>query len=168
MTELLVLWAQALDNVSADHIEFRGRGLSDKESTGRQEAVSLVSAVVKSGTRLYDNEGVRLTEDGRRFVVEVLSAERDSAGRQAPIVCCGTSDSMAGEEIGAVVLGGLEEFSKRIGRSLLPEHIQRTSESFAVLKKKHLRRRLARTVLLGAAAIATVTLVAWLLSSAGW
>ena len=101
MTEKLIFWAQALDNASPDHIEMRGHKLSPDDNVQRQKAVSLVSSVVKAGSRIFDRQGVQLTEDGRHFVVEVPSAERDDAGRTAPIVSYGDYDLTAVDAVGA-------------------------------------------------------------------
>ena len=167
MSELLVLWAQALDNSSPDQIELRGERLPEHDSARRQEAVSTVSAVVRNGTRLYDEGGVRLTEDGGRFVLEVPTAQSDLAGRTAPVVCCGLGDPLQGEELVSATRTWMEDFCIRIGRTLLAEHVERVFPAFAVLKKKYLRRRLVRMAILGAATMATLALVAWLLSRVG-
>jgi len=135
VTEMLIFWAQALDNASPDHIDMRGEELSPDDTLRRQEAVSLVSGVVKAGSRIFDQRGVQLTEDGRHFVVEVPSAERDRAGRTAPVVCYGEYDSTVGDALGASVAVGLDDFAKRIGRNILPEHFELARESFAELEK---------------------------------
>lgn len=164
MTEKFIFWAQALDNASPDHIDMRGEELSPDDTVRRQEAVSLVSGVVKAGSRIFDQRGVQLTEDGRHFVVEVPSAERDRAGRTAPIVCYGDYDSAVGDALGALVAVGLDDFAKRIGRNIHPEHFELARESFAVLKKKSSTRKLERVVAIGAAALVLLALVYWLVS----
>ena len=166
MTEKLIFWAQALDNASPDHIEMRGEELSPDDTVRRQEAVSLVSGVVKAGSRIFDQRGVQLTEDGRHFVVEVPSAERDRAGRTAPLVCYGDYDSTVGDALGASVAVGLDDFAKRIGRNILPEHFELARESFAVLKKKSSTRKLERVVAIGAVALALLAQAYWLVSRA--
>ena len=164
MTEKFIYWAQALDNASPDHIDMRGEALSPDDAVRRQEAVSLVSGVVKAGSRIFDQRGVQLTEDGRHFVVEVPSAERDRAGRTAPIVCSGDYDSTVGDALGNSVAFGLDDFAKRIGRNILPEHFELARESFAVLKKKFLRMRLERAVAIGATVLVLLALVYLLVS----
>ena len=137
MTENFIFWAQALDNASPDHLEVRGRELSADDSARRQEAVSLVSRVVKSGKLLFNARGVQLTADDQCFVVEVLSVQRDRVGRTAPIVCYGAYDRDVGDALGVSVAAGLVEFAGRIGRTLQPEQFELARESFAALKKKH-------------------------------
>lgn len=159
-----MFWAQALDNASPDHIDMRGEELSPDDTVRRQEAVSLVSSVVKTGSRIFDQQGVRLTEDGQHFVVEVLSAERDRAGRTAPIVCYGDYDPTLVDALGASVAVGLDDFAKRIGRNILPEHFELARKSFAALKKKSSTRKLERVVAIGAVATAVLALAYWLIS----
>ncbi len=167
MTDKSIFWAQALDNASPDHIETHGEELPPDDTARRQEAVSLVSNVVKAGVRVFDRRGVQLTEDGRHFVVEVPSAERDRAGRTAPIVCYGDYDSTVGDDgLGASVAVGLDDFARRIGRTILLEHFELARESFAELKKKSSTRKLVRLVTLGAVAFALLALAYWLVSGA--
>lgn len=167
MTAKLIFWAQALDNSTPDHIELLGEQLAPDDSTKRQEAVSLVSGVVKIGSRIFDQRGAQLTEDGRRFVVEVPSLERDRAGRAAPIVCCGDYDSTVGDTFGAYVVVELNDFAKRIGRNILPEHCELVRESFRVLKKKSSTRRLVRLVGTGAVLLSVLALAYWVISTIG-
>ena len=130
----------------------------------------MVSAVVRNGARLYDDGGARLTEDGDRLVVEVPSAERDEAGREAPIVCCvsfGRSEALAGNELMLFVNGRLVEFSERIERRLRHDQLVLMSEAFSALKKKLKRRMLVRMAVVGSVTMAALALVAWLLSR-GW
>ena len=164
MTGKLIFWAQALDNASPDHFEMRGEELLSDDAVRRQEAVSLVSDVVKAGTRIFDAQGVQLTEDGRHFVVELPSAELDRAGRRAPIVCYGEYGSRVGDTLWASVAVGLDDFAKRIGRNISPEHFELARESFETLKKKSSTRSLGRAVWIGAAALVLLALAYWLVS----
>ncbi len=166
MTENLVYWAQALDNTSPDHIVLRGKEVSPEDATNRQEAVALVSHVIKSGTRVFDHGGVRLTVNEHRFVVEVLSQEHDQAGRTAPIVCCGEYDSPVDEVLGASVVAGIDDFAKHIGRTIRLDHFDMTRQAFGDLKKKASTKAFARMV--GAALLAvTLVIVVYLLISRG-
>lgn len=164
MTEKFIFWAQALDNSSPDHIEVHGQGLSPDDGARRQKAVSLVSSVVKAGTRVFDSGAVQLTADRNHFVIEVPSAQRDRAGRTAPIVCYGDYDSMVGEALGDSVAVALAEFAERIGRRLQAEHLELARGSFAALKKKSSTRRLARVIGIAAVALAVLALSYWLAS----
>jgi hypothetical protein len=137
--EKFTFWAQALDNSSPDHMDKRGEELSPDDSYHRNEVVALVSAVVKRGTRVFESNGVQLTVDKHHFVLEVPSAERDQAGRIAPIVCYGNYDPVmqsVGNAFGASVAVGLHDFATRIGRSLQPEHVELVDIAFVELKKK--------------------------------
>jgi len=164
VTEQLIFWAQALDNASPDHIEISGTRLTPDDVARRQEAVSQVSNVIKAGTRIFDLDGVQLTEDGYHFVAEVPSAERDRAGRVAPIICYGAYEADVGDALASSVVDGLEDFAKRIDRNILPAHSVLTRKSFTKLKKKSLTRRIIRAAGAVAAALVLLALVYWLAS----
>jgi hypothetical protein len=117
MIKKLVYGAQALDNASPDHINLRGEELLPEDTMRRQEAVSLVSNVVKSGSLIFNEGGVQLTEDGHGFVVEVPSEQLDQAGRTAPIVCYGEYDARIDKAFRAFVATGINDFAHRIGRT---------------------------------------------------
>lgn len=153
MTVKFSYWAQALDNASSDHILLYGEELSPDDPVRRQEAVKLVSAVVKQGVRLFDSGGLQLTADSQHFVVEIPSAQRDLAGRIAPIICYGEYNDSVIEGLGAEVFAGLTEFGLSIGRTLRPEYSNLTREAFAALKKKSSRTRLARVATIGLLAL---------------
>lgn len=165
MMERSVFWAQALDNSSPDHIYMHGEPLSPSDSARRQEAVSLVSGVVKTGVRVFESHGMSLTADEGHFVVEILSAQRDQAGRTAPLVCYGKYDSTMTASFGALVAGDLNDFAERIGRSLQPGHFELARESFVVLKKKLLRKKLVRVLGIAAAFLVLLLVAYYLLAS---
>lgn len=159
MTEKFILWAQALDNASPDHFDVRGEELSADDSGKREDAVSLVSSVTKKGTRVYDAGGVLMTADNCHFVLEIPSAQRDRAGRVAPIVCYGDYGGAIGDELGDSAVTALGAFVKRIGRTLQPEHIDLARNSFDSLKKKPSMTKLVRMVGIGIAVLALLVLV---------
>lgn len=167
MTEKFILWAQALDNASPDHFEVHGKDLTPEDTVQRQEAVSKVSSVIKNGERLFEKSGVLLTADASHFVVEVPSVQRDHAGRTAPIVCYGDYDATADNALGACVVVALDEFSKKIGRTLQPEHFELVRSSFDALKKKSLTTKLVRIVGMGALVLVLLVIVYWLAQKCG-
>lgn len=167
MTEKFILWAQALDNSSPDHFAVRGEELPADDSVRRQEAVSSVSSVIKNGTRVYDVSGVLLTADSRHFVLEIPSAQRDRAGRTAPIVCYGDYDATVGDGLGVSAVMALDVFAQRISRTLLPEHLELSRASFEALKKKSSTTKLMRTTGIGAVALVLLAIVYWL-ARGGW
>jgi hypothetical protein len=135
--EGLTYWAQALDNSSSDHIVALGEELSPDDSEGRQHAVSQVSDVIRGGTCIFEEDGVRLTADQRHFVLEIPSEQRDQVGRIAPIVCYGHYDRAQNNVLWASVAAGLRDFSRHIGRSLQSEQLGLARASFVMLKKSH-------------------------------
>lgn len=159
MKNELIFWAQALDNSSPDHFEMRGEKISDDDSLRREEGVSLISNVVKSGSRVFESHGMQLTADQKHFVIEVLSTQLDQIGRAAPVICYGDYDSNVNDEIAGKVAAGFEAFAKCIGRSL---QLDRTKLflAFEELKKKRTRRRLLCLVWIGVAVV--ILLVYWL------
>lgn len=165
MTDKFIFWAQALDNVSPDHIDMYGKELSPDDTTSRQNAVSLVSGVVKVGSCLLEKQGFRLTEDGRHFVIEVLSAERDRAGRTAPIICYGNYHSAIDDALNERVAESIGHFARRIGRTILPEHLALLFESLAALKKKSWMRKISRSAWILVVTCILLALGFWLYSS---
>ena len=160
MTDKFILWAQALDNTSPDHIHVHGKNLEPDDTVQRQEAVSKVSSVIKNGVRLVEERSVLLTADASHFVVEVPSAQRDHAGRTAPIICYGDYDTTSGDAFGKSVAEALDDFAKRIGRTLQREHFELARGSFETLKKKSSTKKLVRMA--GAAGLALLVVVFWL------
>lgn len=165
MKEKFILWAQALDNSSPDHFDVHGQVLGPKDTVQRQVAVSKVSSVIKNGARLFENSGVLLTADTSHFVVEVPSLQRDHAGRTAPLVCYGDYDATAGNTLGDSVAVALDGFSKKIGRTLQPEHFELVRSSFDALKKKSLTTKVVRIV--GIGAMVLFVIVYWLVQKNG-
>jgi hypothetical protein len=162
VTEKFTLWAQALDNASSDHFALRGEELSPDDSVRRQAAVSSVSSVIKNGTRVCDVRGVLLTVDDRRFVLEVPSAQRDHAGRTAPIVCYGEADTAVTDALGTPAVVALADFAKHIGRTVQPEHLELARGSFEALKKKSSTTKLVRTGGIAGVALVLLAIVYWL------
>ncbi|WP_061953323.1 hypothetical protein [Cupriavidus pauculus] len=166
MTEKFILWAQALDNASPDHLEMRGKVLEPDDTVQRQEAVSLVSSVIKGGKRVCEKSGVLLTADDSHFIVEVPSAQRDSAGRTAPIVCYGNYDATVIDVLGASAAVALDDFARRIGRTLQPDHFELARASFETLKKKSSTAKLVRTAGIGTVGLVLLVIVYWLAKKA--
>lgn len=146
MTENLVYWAQALDNTSPDHIYLRGDELHPTDAGRRQEAVSLVSSVIKSGSRIFSDKGVLLTKDDDRFVLEVPSQQLDRVGRIAPIVCCGEYGANIDDSFVENVIAGIEKFTSDIERTIRPAEIETMKYAFAVLKIKSSTKRRVRVI----------------------
>lgn len=157
-----VLWAQALDNSSPDHFEVGGEELSPDDAIRREEAVASVYGVIKSGMRVYDLNDVILTAHVRDFVLEVPSAQRDHAGRSAPIVCQGQYDVERGDALGDSATLALDDFARRIGRTLQPEHIDGARAAFAALKQKLSTTNVGRTLGVGGVVLVILGLVYWL------
>jgi hypothetical protein len=140
-------WAQALDNLSADNIEVCGW---QGETLSRQQVVSLITSVVRSGTRIFDELGVQLTADSYRFVLEVPCVQRDQGGRVAPIVCLGEYAFYPFEydERGKSTVEALDAFAKSIGREIERQKSECALKAFDVLedRSKHPLRSTLRDI----------------------
>ena len=156
MSKMFVYWAQALDNASPDHLDVQGVRLAPEDAVRRQAAVSLVSSVVKTGSRIFSEHGVWLTENGHQFVVEVPSAEADQAGRMAPIDCYGEYEAEADDAFGAAVSDGIENFARSIGRTIRPDQAETIRRAFEARKKKSSRNRLVLLAGIGLLALAVL------------
>lgn len=111
-----VYLAQALDNRGPDHLAV------DNVQAGafsREQAVEQVARVMTHGRRVYQEGGVALTVWRGEFVLEVPCAERDAAGRIAPLVCHGRYGGAT--DLQAQLMQGLGGFAARLGRTLPPE-----------------------------------------------
>jgi hypothetical protein len=132
MIRELAFWAQALDNLSADEMEIREEDLS------RDQVASLSTSVARSGTKIYNEVGVQLVANDHLFVLEVPCAQRDQAGRIAPIVCFGEYNfgGFGDEDRGELVVKALNEFANHIGRTIEARHCDIVQEAFSTLEKR--------------------------------
>lgn len=131
---LRIIWAQALDNTSSDHLEISGGELT------REAAVSRVYNVIERGRRVYAKENLRLTASNQELVLEVESAVKDLVGRTAPIVCLSGFDADLSPAFAAGLASDVEDFTNRIGRRLVEGHSQRVATAIATLKKNSRRQ----------------------------
>jgi hypothetical protein len=167
MNKELIFQAQALDNVSSDHICVDDEDLSPEDSERRQRAVSAIAKVIKSGKILVaEMNSVRVTTNWSHFVIEIPSKESDFAGRIAPIVCYGQCEYGPSEENYESVISGVKKFAIRISRSIGDDQIEHLRNSFQELKKKSKIRRQRQVSLAGIAAILAILLVYALLNCA--
>jgi len=155
-----ILSAQALDNVSSDPVSFYGEQLGPDDAARRQQAQSSISDVTANGKVVHEQDGVQLKTYRKHFVLEVWSAERDEAGRIAPIVCYGDYGATPEQELGSKAATAVEDFATRIGRSLEAGHFELARSSFDVLKKKSQSQKRIR-VALTMAVILFLVAVAW-------
>jgi len=152
MSRIIVYLAQALDNVSAAHVELEGASLKEDEKIRREEAVSRISYVKKKGKDIYSGDQVRLTGYRRLFVLEVPSAGTDVAGRRAPMVCYGQYPDSSDTEFASDVVQEIQAFASRIGRSISSEALTNVQTSLEELKKKSIKRN-SRSKTIGVAAL---------------
>jgi hypothetical protein len=146
------MWAQALDNISPDHIEVTGAKLT------REAAVSKVYGVIERGKRLYAADGVQLTEHRRQFVLEVPSTAQDQVGRTAPIICWSRYEENLSDAFANLLATNIEDFAKRIGRDLGDRHAEKITQAIDALKKNIRLRQIAKLGLTVAAGLILLSL----------
>ncbi|WP_313455887.1 hypothetical protein [Stenotrophomonas sp.] len=129
--------AQALDNTSEDHL--RGADAADElRSPVREQTYSAMAAVSSRGVVLFTKYHVRLFCDGQSAVLQVVTEERDQAGRLAPVMCwvehdgCGQS---ARQDIDGVWTS-LVQFAAAIDRSFSDTTHQAACEALEAFEKK--------------------------------
>lgn len=157
MSEIIVLWAQALDNDSPAHIVFCGEYLSPEKNSQRVQATTKVSSVTKVGLIVFDQDGVQLTVDGRQFVVKLIGKEPDSAGRLAPLVLYSDCGNDPPDELASWVFSQVADFAARIGRTI-PDYKSLLLEAFNAAKKKR-SVRMVRIALLAAGTVLAAGLI---------
>jgi hypothetical protein len=96
----------------------------------------------------------------------VPCAERDRADRIAPIICCGEYNRVMDDAFGASVAEDISSFARRIGRTILPQHMGVVRGAFGNLKKKE-KRMLAGWGIALAALVLLVLVLAYVLASRG-
>lgn len=140
-----ILWAQALDNTSPDHIRVDGEDLRENDMK-RQEAVSFVSNFPNSGSH-YENNGFSLTINRQEYKIQVLSIERDSSGRLAPIIFWGNIQKDALKDTGEIKIN-IENFARKINRNIQKDHLNFIDYSFAQKNQKKNKKILAAIIIL--------------------
>lgn len=159
MNNKLIFYAQSLDNLSPDSFRFNGEDIGAHDTNRIGIAASQISQVAKIASPIFEYDGVRLIADGKHFLIEVPCSELDEAGRVTAIVCCGDYHFNTGEEFAAAFVRNLYDFSKRIGRSLMPEHIVLARQAFSILKKRSLQKIICITALGAIIALAAITMI---------
>ncbi len=147
-----IIWAQALDNISPDHIEVRGTELT------REAAVSKVYYVIERGKRLYAADGIRLTDHRGQFVLEVPSTAQDQVGRTAPIIYWSRYETKLPDRFANMLVTNIDDFAKRIGRNLADRHAEKIIQAIDALKKNIRFRQIAKLGLTVAAVLILLSL----------
>jgi hypothetical protein len=82
----IITWAQALDNVAPDSLSRKGSPL--ESANDRQSAVSSVYDA-SSQSPVFRGEGIHIRKNKTHFTSQVITNEKDSLGRAAPILIHG-------------------------------------------------------------------------------
>jgi hypothetical protein len=133
MLSVRACFAQALDNISPDHVFLDGKSLSVQDEQERREVSSLLSSVSMNGKKIYDADGVRLFLAGNTYVLEVLSQQLDIAGRAVPIaMCIDRSDQDDADGVVEEVL----KYAEQIKRAVADDRLQSVRIAIDTLAKK--------------------------------
>jgi hypothetical protein len=79
--------AQSLDNVSTDPFGKDDQLVLEDNIDERQRIASAISSVTSEGKVVYDSPLVSIWCKANALAIQVISAELDSAGRAAPVIC---------------------------------------------------------------------------------
>jgi hypothetical protein len=82
----IITWAQALDNVAPDSLSRKGSPL--ESANDRQSAVSSVYDA-SSQSPVFRGEGIHVRKNKTHFTAQIITNEKDSLGRAAPILVHG-------------------------------------------------------------------------------
>jgi len=159
MNHDFIFWAQALDNLSTDHMSVNDEELTPDDIKQREDVVSTVSHVVKTGTCEFESGGVKLTVNKTHFVVELLSVESDQAGRRAPIVCYGSYDLLDIDSLANLIASRLGDFTENIGRHTDSGYVKLLNKAFVTLSKKSAKKRCIRIAGVVIAAVILLTMI---------
>lgn len=133
--------AQALDNISPDFYQQGDDLITPEDQVARQEITNAISDVSRSGNYHLKADGAELIVVGQAFLAQVSCQERDEVGRRASIVCCGEfADDEDPVYQTEAITGAIRAFSKRIGRTVEPTHLEAVRNELTALKKKRLIR----------------------------
>lgn len=139
--------AQALDNKSPDHIHINSTVLPEN-ATQRQEISSLISKVTMSGTSLYNDGGVKLTELKGNVVIEIDTCQRDNIGRLAPIIVYFSTPKNISDAFINSQCSDILNFTQKINRTVSDENVKKIRSGLSHLKKKLLRDNIVLTLAL--------------------
>jgi hypothetical protein len=149
MISRTIFLAQALDNISADHIMVDDEMVPTIDNVLRQDAVSKVSKVTNQSKKsIYDNKCVRLQNDMMHFVLSVRCSELDCSGRNTSIVCYGSKDRLLDVVEQEALIHQLEKFAAQIGRDLDRQIIYNVRDAFSIVKKRAFKSQKNNLVLM--------------------
>ena len=160
MKSPLSLKAQALDNDAPDHYQIDGKILPVENCSDRQRVTKMIAWIAAEGKRHLDADGAELITHKQHFLVQLLSEQRDSVGRRAPIVCCGELNRADDPTRKSVdVFEAAHVFAAGIGRTLDAVQVEAVNAAFADLARRRVIRRVITVV--GIVAVVLALLIAF-------
>lgn len=89
----IYFWAQSLSNKGSDHAGHNDEIIDDKSS--REELAEKISDLtLNKESRKIEKENIEVFYDESHFVLKVISSQKDSLGRDAPVICYGEMKSI--------------------------------------------------------------------------
>lgn len=139
--------AQSLDNSGADHVYVDEMEITAERVEDYQSIAAFTSKVALSGLTVYSEGGLMLKEYKGKFFIEIETCERDNQGRIAPILVYLESNQIIDEALIERICIGIENFLKKIHRSILPEDFLRIRSALNRLNKKYSATKIDRSPL---------------------
>lgn len=138
MSRTFFLFAQSLDNDTADFVSYNGKMLNASEKVKRAAVVSQISDIVGNSTKSFALNGGRIfcILPKRAFVLEILPNEKDVLGRGAPICYYGIMESMSSNSCAKQIEKAIVDFASRIGRTINDEHLQNIPELLSKIEEQ--------------------------------
>jgi hypothetical protein len=133
MPRVKVCFAQALDNISPDHVFLDEKELSVQAEQERREACSLLSSVSMNGKKIYDADGVRLFLAGNIYVLEVLPQQLDFVDRAAPLAMCIVRNE---QDDADGVAKEVQKYAELMNRTVAGERLESVRKAIYTLAKK--------------------------------
>lgn len=89
----IYFWAQSLSNKGSDHAGHNDKIIDDKSS--REELAKKISDLtLNKESKKIKKENIEVFYDESHFVLKVISLQKDSLGRDAPVICYGEMKSI--------------------------------------------------------------------------
>jgi hypothetical protein len=150
-----IFGAQSLDNVSTDPFGRDDQLVLEDNVEERQRIASTISSVTGEGKIVYDSDLVSIWRRANALAIQVISAELDSAGRAAPVICHIDFGDEENKPSAGRVADAFARFFSLIGREFDKDRHRavRTAVEVAIEQKKIAVRK-RRILIAGLVAVA--------------
>jgi predicted CoA-binding protein len=137
---MIILWAQSLDNSSPDQIYDGRRILSQKSSAEREKIISLISQVTLNSKPEEAGNNVKVYVNNNNFVLSMVLPEKDVLNRKAPVLCYSQLTEINDPHFTQRLIAHISTFVKQLNRTI-PSNIQEEIVlALSLVKKKRTTR----------------------------